>query len=99
MSAEVAAADTLAKTLSDYGIWGIVSMLALAVVYLFKAYQDLAKELRGSIQKNLDETVRVLASAEGVMRQVNVSLTEQKSVTENLKEIVRLLYARGRPEP
>ena len=58
---------TLAQTLAQYGPWGFIAVLTVAVVYLFKLVLALQKEMRDNIQQNLRDTLEVVASAKRVM--------------------------------
>ncbi len=82
---------TLAQTLAQYGPWGFCALLTLAVVYLFRLYIELQKELRESIQTNLKDTIGIVESAKKVMEKATESIHEQKATTESLREIVRIL--------
>lgn len=84
----------MAQALAQYGPWGCCAVLAIAVAYLFRLHLELEKEVRGTIQTNLRDTLEVIASAKKVMEQATESIREQKATTENLREIVRLLTAK-----
>lgn len=92
----------VAQTLAQYGPWGFCAVLSFAVAYLFRLHIELEKEVRGTIQTNLKDTLSVVEqtklvveSAKRVMEQTSEAVMEQKATTENLREIIRLLAARA----
>lgn len=53
----------LAGTLSNYGLYAIVALLVVAVVYLFKRQSALEKEIRDLLTSTINENSRVIGEA------------------------------------
>ena len=52
---------TLASSLSAYGLYTIVALLVVAVVYLYKKVNDLQREVKSILQDQLKDQVELNA--------------------------------------
>ena len=95
------AVTPMAEALSTYGLYAIVAVLAVVVVFLYKRVADLEKELRTTIQananesskqltQNASETAKLLAQTTEVLKDNTRAFIEFQSTLAELKTTLQV---------
>ncbi len=74
-----------AQALSTYGLYTIVAVLAIIVVYLYKRVSDLEKELRNTIVSNSSEITKNAVETARLLEQTNDALKDNTAAFNNFQ--------------
>lgn len=90
-----------AGSLSTYGLYFIVAVLAAVVVFLYKRVSDLEKELRENLKTNADvtsraaaETAKLLAETTEALKDNTTAFNGFQTTLADLKTTVQLAMER-----
>lgn len=98
----------MAQSISTYGLYAIVAILSVVVVYLFKQQMALEKELRTTVKQNADETTKLLtqnaseqakllSQTTDALKANTQAFQEFQNTLQDLKMTIQLLMERKRP--
>lgn len=79
----------VAQSLSTYGLYAIVAILAIVVVYLYKRVSDLEKELRTTIQTNASESSKLIIQTTEALKDNARAFTEFQTTLSELKTAIQ----------
>jgi len=77
----------LATYLGEYGIWGILAVLATVIVHLYRQQSALSREIRDTVERYADESARGQA-------QLLAAIQRSDEVIERNTEALRRLTDR-----
>lgn len=83
-----------AQALSTYGLYTIVAVLAVVVVFLYKRVVDLEKELRTTLSSTASETSKLLAQTNEALKDNTKAFCDFQVALMELKTTVQLALER-----
>lgn len=76
----------LAGTISTYGLYAIVAVLIIAVVYLFKQQNALEKEVREMLQTTINQNNQVLSENSRVIGEASKLIEAQGELIKDRRK-------------
>lgn len=80
------AVSTISQTLSSAGLWGIIAILTVAIVYLWKQINDLNTEMRklqdsfyGRLETNSREIIKAMNDNSNALSQLEQTIQKLKN--------------------
>ena len=85
-----------AQTLSTFGLYAIVAVLASVVIFLYKRVADLEKELRTTLAQTASESSKMLAQTTEALKDNTTAFINFQTTLSELKSTVQLAMERLR---
>lgn len=79
-----------AHVLSTFGLYTVITVLCLVIIYLYKRISDLERELRASMTRHLEDTTRLLAMASDAIAHSNETMSKFGESLADLRTAVNL---------
>lgn len=83
-----------AQALSTYGLYTIVAVLSVVVVFLYKRVSDLEKELRTTLSQAAAENSKLLAQTTEALKDNTKAFGDFQTAISELKTTVQLAMER-----